>query len=280
MQPLGQPGAAGPDADEHRLGFEQRAHAAQQLGIQRFGVQLEHGHATSKAPSATAIQHAGRMAFAATRERAGARPATSRGLSAAAQVRLRGLGRHEGQPRLAAREPTWDARRLMAMRAGTGRGSPPPRPHPHCGTIGQRLGGGVALVDLMHRQVKAAVQLAREAPCALRVVVRRAVGMEGHADHQRLWLPFLHQRVDRGKARFALCSHRASAAAPGAAASCPRPRRRGACRSRRRETNRAQHRHVASASSCVPRLLRQHARVEAQQRQRARRSAARPACRR
>ena len=40
LQPLGEPGAAGPDADERAFRLEQAAHTGEQLGVERFGVEL------------------------------------------------------------------------------------------------------------------------------------------------------------------------------------------------------------------------------------------------
>jgi hypothetical protein len=54
-----------------------------------------------------------------------------------------------------------------------------------------------------------ALQLAREPPCAKRIVVFRAVGVEGHADHQRVGLPLFDQAADGGDTRVALGGHRA-----------------------------------------------------------------------
>jgi len=39
LQPLGQPGAARPDTQQHHLGPPQRTHAGEQFGIERLGVQ-------------------------------------------------------------------------------------------------------------------------------------------------------------------------------------------------------------------------------------------------
>ena len=61
----------------------------------------------------------------------------------------------------------------------------------------------VALVDLVHRQAEAAAAAGgRSAARARGVVVRRAVGVERHADHQRVGLPFARSaRRSRRSAR-------------------------------------------------------------------------------
>ena len=59
-------------------------------------------------------------------------------------------------------------------------------------------GRAVALVDPVHRQVVTAVQLAREAPRAVGVLVFGAVGVEGQADDQCIGLPFGNQPGDAG----------------------------------------------------------------------------------
>ena len=95
---------------------------------------------------------------------------------------------------------------------------------------------GVALVDLVHRQLEAAAQLAREAARAARIVVLGAVGVERHADHQRVGLPFGDQRC-RSAAKRASPSAR-----DGASAACAARLRRVAdgdadalrCRNRKR----------------------------------------------
>ena len=47
LQPLGEPDAAGPDADQCRVRPQQVADAAAQLGVERFGVQGKGAHANS-----------------------------------------------------------------------------------------------------------------------------------------------------------------------------------------------------------------------------------------
>ena len=49
LQPFGQPGAARPDAHQGAAGLQQRAHAGQQVGVQRFGIELQRlGHGSSR----------------------------------------------------------------------------------------------------------------------------------------------------------------------------------------------------------------------------------------
>ena len=69
--------------------------------------------------------------------------------------------------------------------------------------MGQCLGGAIALVNLMHRQCEAPLQLAREALRSSGIVVRRAIGVIGHTHHQLVGLPLTQQGRD------ALESHRA-----------------------------------------------------------------------
>ena len=104
LQPLGQPGAARPDADQRACPGSQQARArrAQQVGVQRFGVE-----ASGSGSCMRCCRNCSRISAAAA-------ASTSRAPCA------------------------------------------------------QRLGRGVALVDLVHRQAEAAVQLAREALRAAR----------------------------------------------------------------------------------------------------------------
>ncbi len=64
-----------------------------------------------------------------------------------------------------------------------------------------RLGRAVALVDLEHRQAEAAPQLAPELERTRGILVRGTVRMVGHADHQRVGLPFLDALCHLGEAR-------------------------------------------------------------------------------
>ena len=48
LQPGGQPGAAGPDADQHGIGLEQAAGARQQVGVERLGVEMESRHGSPR----------------------------------------------------------------------------------------------------------------------------------------------------------------------------------------------------------------------------------------
>ena len=49
LQPLGEPGAARPDADEAAVGLQQAAHAGEELRVERFGVEVvEHAHRSSR----------------------------------------------------------------------------------------------------------------------------------------------------------------------------------------------------------------------------------------
>jgi len=73
-----------------------------------------------------------------------------------------------------------------------------------CGPGSNRVGRRVALVDLVHRQAEARVQLAAEAARPLGVDVRRAVGVARHADDERRRPPFGDQRSDCGHACLAL----------------------------------------------------------------------------
>ena len=151
LQPLGQPGAAGPDADQRGVRLQQRAHAAEQLArraLRRRGC-------------------AGRPARGVMRR--------------LAQELLeddRGRGR-VGVGRAGARAP----RSCCSAR----------RPRAPAGRSGRAAGARSAA-------------RARVLSCA------RAVGMEGHADHQRVGLPLGDQRGDRVEARVALGGDRASAA--------------------------------------------------------------------
>jgi hypothetical protein len=49
LQPLGQPRAPGPDADQCGIGWQQLSHALAQLGVQGFGIKLQHRHRPSAA---------------------------------------------------------------------------------------------------------------------------------------------------------------------------------------------------------------------------------------
>src|SRR5205085_4518946 len=44
LQALGEPGAAGPDAHERAARLQQAAHAADQIAIQRFGIEMKFAH--------------------------------------------------------------------------------------------------------------------------------------------------------------------------------------------------------------------------------------------
>ena len=137
-----------------RLGLHQRAHAGEQLGVERFGVE---GQRLMRAPS---------------------------GARRARQVLVeddRGGGRVEV------------ARARAAL----------------------RLGRGVALVDLVHRQAEARLAAARERRARGGVDVRRAVGMARDADDQRVGLPFGDQRADRVEPRPSPCDAMRAAAARG-----------------------------------------------------------------
>ena len=227
LQPLGQPGAAGPDADQHASGLQQRAHAAEQLGVERFGVELSR------------VDRLGGVMAGSAR---------------------------------------YCSRMIAAARAASTIGA-----RRRCARLGRR----VALVDLVHRQAEAAVQLAREAPRAPRVVVRRAVGMERHADDQRSRAAT--RRSARRSRRSAPRPRRrpSSAASPCASASCRWRRRRGGCRNRKRErTSGSGARPAAHAAQRRRRLMRapppelSMRGVDAEQRQRLVVALARPACRR
>ena len=52
------------------------------------------------------------------------------------------------------------------------------------GAISMGLGGGIALVHLVHGQLEAALQLAGKSASPQGIFVLGAVGMEGHAHHQ------------------------------------------------------------------------------------------------
>ena len=137
LQPLGQPGAARPDADQHRA----RAAA---------------GRARRPAARRTALRHRGCSMLHSWQARC--RNCSRISAADAASTSARAL-----RP-----APRWwcSARR---PRAPAGRKRP-------CNWRAKR--------------------------CArARVVVRGAVGMEGHADHQRGGLPLAHQRGDGSKAR-------------------------------------------------------------------------------
>ena len=66
------------------------------------------------------------------------------------------------------------------------------------------LYAAVALVYLVHGQVKAACQLACKALGALRHVVGVTVGVARHAYYQRVRLPFLEDGGNGSKKRIAL----------------------------------------------------------------------------
>ena len=147
---------------------------------------------------------------------------------------------------------------------------------------GQRLGGGVALVDLVHRQAEAARATGGRSAARARVLsCARAVGMEGHADDQRVGLPFARSAARwRRSARRPRRAMRLQRLAPGAAACCRRPRRRGGSEVESqkglsgpggRRARRALMRAPPPATACAGRCPAATARV---------RSAARPACRR
>jgi hypothetical protein len=91
----------------------------------------------------------------------------------------------------------------MRSPPGAARGrSPPPRVEVG-GAGAPGVGRRVALVDLVHGRLEALGELAREAARTRGVRMRRAVGMERHADDERVGPPLGDQRGDRGGARLA-----------------------------------------------------------------------------
>ena len=143
------------------------------------------------------------------------------------------------------------------------------------GTAGQGLGGGVALVHLVHRQTQAAMQLAGKTLGAPGVVVRRAPsGWYRHAHHQGVGLPFACTSfVDRGKTCIPLDGDGASAACPWRSRAVARWPRPPVCvpKSKARKEDAAARPEVANLGA-VRSLMRapppatEHARVYAQQR--------------
>ena len=58
------------------------------------------------------------------------------------------------------------------------------------------LGGRVAFVHLVHRQMEAAVQLSGEAARALGIVVCGTIGVERNADDERIGFPLGDEPAD------------------------------------------------------------------------------------
>ena len=75
-----------------------------------------------------------------------------------------------------------------------------------CGKTHFRLNRTEALINKCHWQMKAALELVREAAAALRHVVLCTVHTQSEANYEQLWLPLVDELGDDGKARVVVFS--------------------------------------------------------------------------
>jgi hypothetical protein len=165
--------------------------------------------------------------------------------------------------------------RFSAASAGTGRGSPRQRRHRgHARRCAAASVVRVALVDLVHRQAEAAVQLAGEALGAPGVVVRAPSGWKGtpttsasgcHSAIRRRWRRSGIAFGSHGGQRLAWRSRVLPVATPTLECRSQMP---GLGRLGLRAAPRRAPAAWPQGTSGMPRLLAEHARVEAQQRHR------------